>query len=70
MQYHYKVMRFNIYKNLDNSYHIFSLKCIKNNILSATLPLYSNLGGTLYISVYVFLSKVLILEGMYIYLFQ
>lgn len=60
MQYHYKVMRFNIYKNLDNPDHIFSLKCIKNNILSASSPLYSKLGGTLCISMCVSLSKVVI----------
>lgn len=65
MQYGYKEMRLKIYKNLDNSYYKFSLKYIKNNILSISPPLYSNLGGTLYISMCVFLSNVVILEFTY-----
>lgn len=68
MQYGYKVIRFKIYKNLDNPYHIlFYLKCIKNCVLSISCPLYSKLGGTLRISMCVLLCKVVILESTYIY---
>lgn len=67
MHYGYKVIRFNMYKNLGNPYHkLYSLKCIKNNKLSVSFPLYSKLGGTLYISMYVFLSEVVILEFIFI----
>lgn len=52
MKYGYKVIRFKIYKNLDKPYYIlFSLKCIKNNILSMSFPLQQAWGDFVFLNV-------------------